>query len=546
MKTVFRRYLSVFSLITFTSPTWAVGDIDIYLEDARNVQCSVLRVTVPHCSPGKDLEQGRPFYNRLSGTDSVISLSGGMQDDHLVHIISKEKAHQDDEGLFLNYRVSRLQGDTLTGTPFILDIRQMPFSREVFTLGTVFKTIDIWREVGNLDVSGWEKLYVFPKMNEEQYNRINLNRHMNFNDILNGAFFTQTEYADNIICFCSDGNMQDLCSSQLLGIIAHETGHYVLKNVAPKIARSTSEFALAFNESFADCTSYFLLMQFSQIRDEIYFSSQGDLGPSFDLLIEMLLGDANGPVSTGLLDPPAGVHHLSERLTRVFFNALLKSVSQYGGEREDFTQNLLQETNSLMQIYLQATINYEGVFENDFSISRFGNIMCQKALEKENYALLEFILQSFREEGINLNLGTLNDQNDNDSNVSPFYCAMLRMRPNMPQRVGQAFPVIPVNDQTINLNPSVLENPPVPNPQVFNIKQIAVQSPQEKVGNYIDQLRMRGYTQPEIIGILSPGTNPGTNATNILGAIRNGTRQDGSWHTYIQNYEQWERLTQTI
>lgn len=52
--------------------------------------------------------------------------------------------------------------------------------------------------------------------------------------------------------------------------------------------------------------------------------------------------------------------------------------------------------------------------------------------------------------------------------------------------------------------------------------------------------KLASYTQAEVIGIVAPHVNVGTNSTNYYRSILNGSRGDSPPHTCIENYLKWK------
>ena len=303
----------------------------------------------------------------------------------------------------------------------LTSVRSMPFSNEVSVFGTVWKVCDMWTHIhGEIKQMSliWKPLNIFPKMTEQQFKGMGLGNSRAYKNCYNNAFFDPNL---SILCFFPTKETTEshghAFTSRSLDIVAHETGHYVFNHMAPRIARSSDIYARSFNESFADCTAYFFLLQFQEIRDLIYDKTKGNLNVSsfFSDIGEGLTGrDGNSP-ATPLGKTKCQQHALSEAFTKAIYGTLVKAVDHdintlprdqrktYHASEEEVSSILEKTSNDLMGIYLSAILSYNNTYDpsEDFNFIQFGQLMCDKDKEADLF-FSNFIVSSFFKEGFNL------------------------------------------------------------------------------------------------------------------------------------------------
>lgn len=327
-------------------------------------------------------------------------------------------------------------------------IGDMPFSNEVSVFGTVWKVREMW-ENKMIDIGGsapnWTRLDVFPKMSEAQYKRMGFGN--SYKSRFNNAF-----HYKGLLCFFptdkfGESNEKPF-TSRSLDIVAHEMGHYVFRNIAPRIANSNDIYAGAFNESFADCTAYFFLLQFQEMRDLIYEKIGGKLGiPSFFSAIGegITSRDAAKQPTTPLANVDCKVHDLSEALTKAIYGILVGTVdrnirntktSAQKISKKSFSKALENESNILMKVYLKAVLAYNKKYNKgeEFNFVRFGRFMSREAHGDREYFFPDLVMGSFQEQGFDLtNLTWQHPANCNleskpTPNTSTACCATLAIR----------------------------------------------------------------------------------------------------------------------
>lgn len=310
-------------------------------------------------------------------------------------------------------------------------IRFMPFSNEVSVFGTVWTVCDMWaRKFNEIEESNptwealrvvsqvWAPLNVFPKMTEQQFEKMDLGKSRTYRDYYHSAFFDPNH---SILCFFPTDkkkkSQDQMFTSRSLDSVAHETGHYILNHMAPRIATSSNIYAQAFNESFADCTAYFFLLQFQDRRDLIYDKTKGYLeGPSFFSIIgKGLVGRHSNLIATPLEEINCEEHHLSEAFTKAIYGTLVKAVDHeidtrlrdqrktYYPSKEEVSAILAKTSHILMRVYLRAVLSYNDTYNpsEDFNFVEFGRHLWAEA-NKETSSFSNFIARSFFKEGFDL------------------------------------------------------------------------------------------------------------------------------------------------
>ena len=304
----------------------------------------------------------------------------------------------------------------------LTSVRSMPFSNEVSVFGTVWKVCDMWSHMFSEIVQAsliWKPLNIFPKMTQQQFKGMGfLGDSAAYKGLENNAFFDPSL---SILCFFPTSKTTEshghAFTSRSLDIVAHETGHYIFNHMAPHMATSSNIYAQAFNESFADCTAYFFLLQFQNIRDLIYDKTKGDLSVSsfFSDIGEGLTGrDGNSP-ATPLKETHCEEHALSEAFTKAIYGTLVKAVDHdintlprdqrktYYASKEEVSSILEKTSHDLMRIYLSAILSYNDTYDpsEDFNFIQFGQRMWAEANKKSD-SFPNFIVSSFFKEGFDL------------------------------------------------------------------------------------------------------------------------------------------------